>query len=147
MKIKRALTAGLLVGTLDGLAAILLHYLQGGNQPQLIFKFIASGVFDTSAFSRGNDMIVAGVLFHYIIATGWSFLFFFIYPRISDKWRSVYVSGVVYGLFVWFMMNKVIVPLSNTPKFDQSVTQNLIGVTIIILAVGLPISIIAHRSK
>lgn len=146
MKLKTILLTGLLVGTLDGVAAILLYLIKGGNKVEIVFKFIASGVFGKAAFSGGAEMMLFGIVFHYIIATGWTLLFFLLYPKILPSWKNKYLSGILYGIFVWLMMNKVVVPLSNTPSINQSLSGNIVGILIIIIAVGLPVSIIYHKT-
>lgn len=143
MKTKQILLTGLIAGTLDGLAAIITHLIRGGNNPAMIFKFIASGVFGSDAFAGGDEIVATGVLFHYIIATGWTALFFITYPKI--QWKHKYASGFIYGIFVWIMMNLVIVPLSSTPPIQQGMIQMLVGIGIIIIAIGLPISMAFHR--
>ena len=57
--LKNILWVGFLVGSLDGLAALLLNYNVG---PTPIFKFIASGVFGADAFKGGTEMVVAGIV-------------------------------------------------------------------------------------
>ncbi|HYG39365.1 MAG TPA: hypothetical protein VD908_12125 [Cytophagales bacterium] len=75
----KILKAGLLVGTLDILAAF-IHYIiaSGKSDPFVVLKFIASGVFGNEAFVGGNIMIVAGLILHYIIALGFTLFFFWL---------------------------------------------------------------------
>ena len=138
-KLNAILYTGLLAGTLDALAAILQHFVKGGSNPQMIFKFIASGVFGKSAFSGRLEMVLFGVLFHYIIATIWTALFFMIYPKIKIR-TSWLVAGLVYGIIVWCGMNLVVLPLSNTPPLNREWMQSLVGMLILIVAIGWPIA-------
>ena len=70
---------GLLAGTLDAVAAIVVSQAS----PAAVFKYIASGAFGAGkAFSGGDIMIAWGVIFHYFIALSWTLLFFFIYPTL-----------------------------------------------------------------
>lgn len=59
------LIAGLIAGTLDILAAI---YLLAGGNAAGVLKYIAAGAFGQAALAGGTEMIVFGLLFHYIIA-------------------------------------------------------------------------------
>lgn len=138
-KVSTILYTGLLAGTLDGLAAILQHFVKGGSSPQVIFKFISSGVFGKFAFVGGLEMILFGVLFHYIIACIWTTLFFIIYPKIKIR-TSWLVAGLVYGIIVWCGMNLVVLPLSNTPPLNREWMQSLVGMLILIVAIGWPIA-------
>jgi hypothetical protein len=48
-------------------------------------------------------------------------------------------------VIVYFFMNRVVVPLSAAHKFPFSLKMMIIGVTIHIFCVGLPIAIVARR--
>ena len=143
---RNILLTALLVGTLDLTAAIIQFKLTGGDNPLQILRFIASGVFGSAAFGGGLSMVVWGLLLHYFIATGWTAAYFVIYPLLS---RSSYplLPGMVYGVVIWLCMNLVVVPLSHTPPLPPDLLQNVTGILILILFVGLPISIIFHRSR
>jgi Family of unknown function (DUF6263) len=117
----------------------------GGRQPARIFRFIASGVFGKAALGGGAGMVAWGLLFHYGITLLFTLAFFLTYSRIGSLGRHRYAAGILYGLAVWIIMNLLIVPLSRTPKFPFHPPQALIGALILVLAVGLPISLLAHR--
>src|SRR6187431_590610 len=89
--------AGLLVGFLDGMAAVIQTILNNGD-PVKLFQFIASGVFGPKAFSGGDTMAMAGVLFHFAIAFTWTLIFFLIYPRWKALSWNWIITGIVYGL-------------------------------------------------
>jgi len=136
-----------LVGTLDITAAIINFLAQGGEDISRIFKFIASGIFGQMAFEKGNSIILMGLLFHYLIAFLWTALFFYGYNRLKLRKVNAYIIGLLYGLIIWCVMNLLVLPLSNTPKHTQDLSQILMGMLILILCVGLPISIIYKRDK
>jgi hypothetical protein len=138
-------TAGILAGTLDGLAAVLLYTIPSGRDPLNVFRFIASGVFGSEAFAGGVPMAIAGIVFHYSIATGWAMLYFVSYPRLSWLRTNTLFSGTAYGLFVWLMMNRVVVPLSNTPPMAVTVKGAITGIVVLMLCVGLPIAHLVKR--
>jgi hypothetical protein len=54
-------------------------------------------------------------------------------------------SGVLYGIAVYFFMNRVVVPLSGAIKVPFSFKMMAIGIVIHIFCVGLPIAIIVRR--
>jgi hypothetical protein len=138
------LLTGLLVGTLDAAAAVVQFIIPTWRNPVRIFEYIASGVFGTNAFSGGPVMAVIGLLFHYFIATAWTSLFFTVYPRIPWLARNKIAGGLLYGAFIWLMMNLVILPLSNVPHFPIRVSGAAIGMVILMMMVGLPVSFKAH---
>lgn len=139
---KTIIMAGLLAGTLDAIAAIVVY----GANPAGMFRFIASGAFGAGqAFSGGSIMVFWGVLFHYFIAFSWTGLFFFVYPVFPFLRKNKYFTGMIYGLFVWVMMNRVVLPLSQIPQRPFNLNGALIGATILMIAVGLPIALLIHR--
>ena len=133
---------GLLAGTLDAAAAIIVY----NTGPASLFKFIASGGFGAGrAFSGGDIMILWGVIFHYLIAFAWTLLFFFIYPASPWLRKNKYVTGLLYGIFVWVIMNGVVIPLSEIAQRPFNLNGALIGLSILMIAIGLPISVLTHR--
>lgn len=141
--LKAILIAGLIVGTLDGLAAITSSYIQREVTPDRVFRFVASGVFGKEAFAGGTSMALMGLLFHYIVAYGWTILFFLIYSRLKFLSWNKYVVGIAYGIFVLYAMDTVVVPLSNVPNAKPGV--ELPQVFIHMFLVGLPISVLANH--
>jgi hypothetical protein len=58
-------------------------------------------------------------------------------------WNRV-LTGIVYGLFIWVIMNRVVVPLSNASTGAFNLKQAFIAALILIGAIGLPLSFIAN---
>lgn len=137
--------AGLLAGTFDGLAAALLYVIRTGKNPIAVFRFIASGVFGPEALSGGMGMGMIGIVFHFIIAMGWTILFFIASSRINLLLKYWVVSGIFYGLFVWLMMNLVVLPLSRVPPLPMTLDGVIIGVSVLVVCIGLPIAFLAQR--
>jgi hypothetical protein len=143
---KTILIAGFIVGTLDGLAAITSSYIQREVTPDRVFQFVASGVFGKDAFAGGIPMALLGVIFHYIVAYGWTTLFFLAYPKLKFLSWNKYIVGIAYGIFVLFAMQLVVVPLSNVPNAKPGVRlPQLPQVFIHMFLVGLPIVLLAKR--
>jgi hypothetical protein len=59
--------------------------------------------------------------------------------------QQAVLCGALYGIAVYFFMNRVVVPLSAANKFPFSLKMMLIGVVIHIFCVGLPIALAARR--
>jgi len=132
--------AGLLAGTLDILCALVQFYIRAGKNPAAVLKFIASGVFGKAALAGGTEMALLGLLFHFIIAFTWTIIFFYFYPQISRVAKNKIIAGLLYGLFIYIIMTRVVLPLSNTPKIPFNAGQAVIGIVVLMSAVGLPIS-------
>ncbi len=137
--------AGLIAGTLDILCALVQFYLRTGKNPDAVLKFIASGVFGKAALAGGTEMALLGLLFHFIIAFTWTVIFFKLYPQITRVAKNKFVTGLLYGLFIYAIMTRVVLPLSNTPKIPFNVVQAVIGIVILMFAVGLPISFLISK--
>ncbi len=141
----KILQAGLIVGTLDILSAFIYYYIESGKTNFLvIFKFIASGLFGKDAGAGGAGMILAGFILHYAIAFSFTVFFFWLYPKVNVMSKNRIVTGVVYGLFVWALMNLVVVPLSNTVHRPFKIEGAVINMGILIVCIGIPLSFIAN---
>ena len=146
--VKKILLAGLLVGTLDIVTALVDFYIATGRGPAGVLKYIASGVFGKEAITAGGDMIFLGLLFHYLIAFAFTFFFFWLYSKTVVLAKNRIVTGIVYGLFIWIVMNLVVVQISNTPHAPLSAIKPwraLKAFLILVFMIGLPLSFIAHR--
>jgi len=142
------LLAGFVAGIMDGSAAMIQTYLYGRTQEGL-FRYIASGLFGNDAFTGSSMMIVWGILFHMMIATTWAAVFYFIYPYLRQWFKNPFLIAFVYGLFVWFVMNRIVLPLSNIPKPPAGTPFNIAraatAAAILVVCIGLPISLIMKR--
>lgn len=143
---RTVIQAWLLVGTLDILAACISYWLRTGKNPVAVLRFVASGLFGQNAFTD-SMMPVWGLLFHYLIALGFTVAFFWIYPRLRLFAINRYLLGIAYGAAVWAVMNLIVVPLSNTPKSPLTLSSVLISMSILMLVIGIPLSLIAARQQ
>jgi len=142
---RRVLLTGCIAGSLDIGAAFLQYFLVRGKNPIIVLNFIASGVFGNDAFGENIMMPLAGLFFHYFIATVWTFLYFTAVNRlpVPPKWWGL--NGFVYGIVVWCGMNLIVVPLSNTPPLPFRIEKALIAAAVLIACIGLPIAYSAMK--
>ncbi len=148
-KTKRLLKAVLIAGTLEGVLVAVGTttnlLLSGSKNPLRLLNFLSSGIFGEAAFKGGHSMIYIGLLLHFIISVTWVFLLFSFDPVLklySKKWL---VNGVLYGVFIWFVMALIVMPLSNAPPVPITVKGAFIDATGLVLCAGLPISYLAKR--
>lgn len=144
-RIRTILLSGLLVGTLDICTACCQYFIKTGKDPANVLRYVAGGVFGKEAFSGGTPMALWGLFFHYLIAMSFTIFFFFIYPRIETMARNRVITGIVYGLFIWLVMNKLVVPLSKLDPVPFQWKSALIGASILIVMIGIPLSFIAYK--
>ena len=137
------LTAGLIAGTLDILAACTQFYINTGKNPEIVLKYISSAVFGRqAAYNNGMIMSIAGLLFHYLIATGFAALFMFLYLKVKWIRDNIIPGGVLYGLFAWTLMNLVVVPMTRITPGPFQWNKAIVAMLILIFMIGLPIALI-----
>jgi hypothetical protein len=139
---------GLCVGTLDGLAAV-INAATKGVSPDRVFHYIASGLIGQDAsYDGGAATIVLGILMHFAIAFTVVAVFFLLSRNFPLLLRRVVVSGMLYGIAVYFAMAYLIVPLSAVPKLAFSISGMLTSIVIHMFCVGLPAAfVVASMSR
>lgn len=142
---KAVLATTLVAGTLDIAAAHVNQLIRTGVFPARIFNFIAGGAIGLEKGLSGGAAVVAlGVLIHYFISFSFTLFFFVMYPVIVL--RNKYVNGLLYGAFVWVVMNLIVLPFSALPAKPFVFNgQALIGLLILMVVFGPPISLLADR--
>lgn len=91
--------------------------------------------------------MMIGLAMHFAIALGWTALFFLGASRLSALRGNPWVIGTLYGLVVWVLMNRVLVPLTRLgPARPLDPKQAAIGAAILIVCVGIPIVFGARRA-
>lgn len=152
--IRAILLTALVAGILDLTIGILGYYvIINGYLPENIstymknvLRYISSAAFEKGAGSD-STMELAGILFHFFIALSFTWFYFLIYPSIRLFHRSILASTVLYGLFVWAVMNMLIVPLSklDTPFIPTDLKKALFQAFVLMLCIALPVTIGAKK--
>jgi uncharacterized protein YacL len=137
--------AGIVAGIMDGLGASLMFYWRTGNGPEGVFKFVASGALGEAALQGGPVTALIGVIFHLIIAFIWALIYVRFYKQIRRVVRSWVVSGVLYAIFVWSVMNLVVIPLSRTAPVTLTLMGSIRSALVLVFCIGLPIAFITYR--
>jgi len=108
---------------------------------------IASGIFGKAAYSGGTPMIITGLLLHFLIAFIFSAFYYLIYPGLSFLRRRKLISGILYGIFIWLVMNLGVLQIvfEGMPLPDPGAA--LLGIAILIVAVGIPVAYIIPASR
>src|SRR5712672_345255 len=138
------LWGGLLCGVLDITAALVVYGYMGARPPRLL-QGIAAGLLGARTYNGGAATALLGLLCHFVIAFSAAAVFVAASRMAPFLVRQAVLSGVLYGVAVYFFMNRVVVPLSAAAKFPFSFKMMVIGVIIHIFCVGLPISLAARR--
>jgi uncharacterized membrane protein YagU involved in acid resistance len=86
----------------------------------LILQRTASAALGKVAFKGGWAMAVYGLGFYYIIAYCFTTAYVLLYPYLPFLKKHKLASGLLYGLFVWLVMNRIVLPRTKLliPQFD-----------------------------
>jgi hypothetical protein len=143
--LKAILSAWLLAGTLDITAAVIYYPLASGVKVITLLQGIASGLLGAKAFAGGLRTAVLGLACHYLIALTWTLVFFLAVRTFNVLSRNLFLTGMVYGVVVWLVMNLIVLPLSNVRHVPFDLGRAIVGTIILMFCIGLPIAMIVGR--
>jgi hypothetical protein len=103
--------AGLLAGLFDIVFAFVFYGSQGAG-PELILRFIASGILGRSAFAGGYAPVALGALLHFFIALCAAALYWSVSRRYPLLVRRPLACGALFGIMVYSVMHFIVLPLS-----------------------------------
>jgi hypothetical protein len=134
---------GLIVGAMDITSAFIIAISRGSTVTRLL-QFVASGLLGPQAFEGGAATAAIGLLLHFVIAFTVVEIFYLARRGFGLVRNNPAVSGVIYGLLVWVVMNLVVVPLS-AARPRHSLSGDLIQIGIHMFIIGLPTSLLLRR--
>ena len=143
------LIGGLIAGTLDISYACIYSYLRRGTKPVVILQSVASGALGQPAFAGGAKTAALGLVFHFLIALIAATVFYLASRVISFMITHAVISGVVFGVCVYLVMNLVVLPLSRipgkVPLWAYPWPSLIGGLLIHMFGIGLPIALVVRR--
>ena len=96
---------GLFAGSLDIIDNLIFNQLRGIT-PEMVFRYIASGLIGVKAARAGGlASVVLGVAIHYTIALTWTAVFYVASRKLATLSRRPVISGLVYGGAIYLFMN------------------------------------------
>jgi hypothetical protein len=138
------LIAGLIAGALDiGFVYVYFH----PADRFAVLRGIAAGLLGRDRVKgSGLGIALLGLLLHFVIALGAAAVFYAASRKLTALARHPFVSGPLYGVVVWLVMNLIVLPLSaNPPKTFPA--ANWVPVFVAhLICVGLPIALVVHLS-
>jgi len=137
--------AWLLVGVLDITAAMLSFYLSTGKSPEIVLKFIASAVQGTDAYTAGIASTLLGIGLHFLVAFLFTLFFFLLYKPMALHRYNACMVGVVYGFFIWFAMNQLILPMTSVKQQPFKWLEAVKAMLILITMIGLPLAFMLKK--
>ena len=145
----RAIVLGtLVVGVLDALDAVVFFGLRSAVPPIRIFQSIAAGLLGRTAVSQGGLGTAAlGACLHFFIAFGIVTTYFVVSRRVRILTDRPVIFGLLYGVAVYFVMSRVVVPLSALGRGGWPPLPVLVnGILIHAVGVGLPSALFARAA-
>lgn len=144
------LLGGLVAGALDITYACVHWNIAHDVAPRRIFQSVAAGVLGREdAVAGGWSTAALGLALHFLMTTIMAGFFVAVTQPTPALNRWPLLSGVVYGLGLYAVMNFLVVPFSaagdgtiQAPEFNQFFYGGLLAHT---LLVGVPIALIAKR--
>lgn len=140
------LWVGFLVGLFDLTAAFIQTKIMfPARNPLGVLRYIASAVFGKETANSDSSMLFFGALFHFVIAYGFTTLFFLIYPHVRLLSKNRLLTGLFYGLAIWAVMNLIVVPQTRIGARPSVLKNAAIAAGILIVAMGIPLSFFAYN--
>ena len=140
---------GLACGILDISAAIGQYALRGVPATRIL-QSVAAGLLGRAAYSGGAQTAAIGLVLHFLIAFTAAAVYFGASRRLPFLLRQAIPAGVLYGIAVFFFMNRIVVPMSQFPGAGGAFNLRaaLPQIAIHIVCVGLPIALaVRHFSR
>jgi hypothetical protein len=141
----RILWIGLVAGTLDITENIVFNAFRGIT-PWRIFQFIASGLIDGRSFQLSWASVGLGVLIHYAIALTWTAIFYIAATEFNFNvlLRRPILSGLLYGILVYVIMNFIVLLLSAVPPRPSAATiaARINAVLALMFCIGMPVALL-----
>lgn len=139
---RRMVLAGILAGTLDIGAACLINQVG----PVIVCQAIARGILGRASFDQGLASATFGLVLQWIMSVAIAACCFFASRRLPRGLQGRWiVTGLLFGVVIFLIMNYVVVPLSavrHVPHFDASqLSLNLAAM----LVFGLILSFFARK--
>lgn len=144
---KALIFSALTAGVLDIAYAILFSYFRSGTPPARLLQSVASGALGREAYAGGATTAALGLGFHFLIAFIITAIFFAAAARIPALTSRPLLTGALYGVGVYLVMNFVVIPLSKIgPRPLPAAVVVVTGVLVHMFLIGVPIASGARRA-
>ncbi|MBR2170774.1 hypothetical protein [Sphingopyxis sp.] len=143
-----ALFAWLLCGTLDIVYAAVSSVVQGGTVSGMLHA-VASGPFGAEAAKWGIGGDIAGLATHYAIMSAMVAAWFFA----ARRWTALtawpwWLTGTLYGLLLYVIMNGIVLPLRfGSPFPPTDLVKGAVALFPHIFFVGWPLAWLTRKDK
>ena len=141
------LIGGFAAGTLDITYACAFWALKAGVSAQRIFQSVAAGLLGRAAIEGGAPTAALGLALHYLIATTMSLAYYLAARRWIALRERPLICGAGYGLFLYGLMNFVVVPLSAAGPGSMDPLWISLTIAVHMVLIGVPIALATRRAQ
>ena len=141
------LAGGSIAGAIDISYAIVFSGARGVPAARVL-QSVASGLLGAAAYQGGGQTAALGLCLHFLIAWSAAAIFYFASGKLRFLTARAVISGVLYGIAIYAVMNLVVIPLSAFPqkvRFPPLVLFT--GLFVHMFGIGLPIALAARRAR
>jgi hypothetical protein len=139
--LRTILLAGFTAGTVDIGAACLIYTLG----PVIVLQAIAAGLLGNRSYDGGVHSASLGLILQWAMSSLIAAIYVVTARRVLIMKRHWVVSGLVYGAFVFVVMNYVVVPFSAVGKSPTFTTTTFVGNLLAMFLFGVVIALIDRR--
>lgn len=136
---------GLLVAAFDAIFACAWWAVAAGIGPMRILQSIGAGLLGEASFAGGWRSAAIGAAAHWFIATCMVAACVLAAPRLPVLVRRPLRWGAAYGLFLYALMNFVVVPLSAAPP-DRFRASWVLASIVVHVLIGIACALVARRA-
>lgn len=142
------LITALVVTVIDGSDAV-IYTMVRGRAPDFVFQFIASVALGKQSYEMAPWSTILGILMHCGVALTLTSIYFALAGPIEKVTRNWFLSGFLYGLATYIVINQVAFPVIGVTKWGAMPAWPglLNGVGAHIFLVGIPIAFGAARHR
>jgi hypothetical protein len=138
---------GALVGAFD-FAYATLRTMQRGGEWYQPWQGVASALLGRAAFDGGGAVIALGIVCHFIVALSVVTAYVVASRYLPVLTQQAVALGLLYGAFVFFFMNRVVIPLTRIGTVPRFSTSGLVlSLLVHAFLVGLPAALVARRVR
>lgn len=138
---------GSIAGTLDILFAISFAAYRG-MPPTGLLQTVASGLLGNEAYAGGVPVAGLGLLLHFAMSYAWAGIFLLASRQFPMLVNKPLLSGVLFGVLVFFTMRLVVLPLS---AFPYPISFKPLATVLDLLShaflFGVPIALATRRTR
>jgi len=144
--LKKGVITGLAGGAFDFIAASTIYPLAyPGLTFARIWQSVAEGVLGKASYDGGYAAVALGVALHFLLALCAGVVLVFVMSRAAIFQRLWSVIGAVYGVSMYFFMQKIVLPLSLVGLKHPDAKSMAIGLGIHIFIFGMGSAFVASR--